>query len=136
MNSSATKQEKGTPANQSSPAASSLRNRRSEIEQELCKIKLYIRGFKTRAREILDEIKIYQKDVPREYWKDMDQLRSALKEIKRELEKLRTLKRRLRYEAKELRKEALRQIVSKLRSWTKLRNVGCGMKPLIGRCEG
>ncbi|KAF0641401.1 hypothetical protein FPSE5266_02174 [Fusarium pseudograminearum] len=110
MNSPVTKENNRTPTNQSSPAASSLRNRRSEIEQELCKIKLYIRGFKTRAREILDEIKIYQKDVPREYWKDMDQLRSALKEIKRELEKLRTLKRRLRYEAKELRKEGNRLV--------------------------
>ncbi|CAF3493750.1 unnamed protein product [Fusarium graminearum] len=81
--------------------------KKSEIEQELCKIKPYIRGIKQRAREIIDEIKIYQKDVPREYWKDMDQLRSALKEIKRELEKLTTLKRRLRYEAKELRKEEI-----------------------------
>lgn len=110
MNSSATKQENETTANQSSPDVSSLRHRRSEIEQELCKIKPYIRGIKQRAREIIDEIKIYQKDVPREYWKDMDQLRSALKEIKRELEKLRTLKRCLRYEAKELRKEGNRQV--------------------------
>ncbi|PTD06404.1 hypothetical protein FCULG_00005463 [Fusarium culmorum] len=99
---SSTKQENGTPANQSSPDVLNLRHRRSEIEQKLC--------IKQRAREIIDEIKIYQKDVPREYWKDMDQLRSALKEIKRELEKLRTLKRRLRYEAKELRKKGNRLV--------------------------
>ncbi|KAG8672148.1 hypothetical protein FPOAC1_005409 [Fusarium poae] len=137
MGGATTRQGNQANTNKSSVAAFYQRERRSALKQKLGHNKDRIQTFKQHVKDILDEIEIYHKHVPREDWKDMDQLASLLEMRRQHLDDLWATRRRLESEIKEIRKEVLRQLFCKLCSWIKLKNIGrVRMMPFLRSVQG